>query len=396
MGIFRSVFPPVYAGGRANLLPWEETIDLMRASTGPVLDLSAGGTFTRSTEGSYLTSAPTDGTVGFNTWAIANARRLEDLGDGLGPMLKMEDARTNRCLFSRQMNGANWSAGNATMTQDAANGIDGTLVADQANALSTKISNFVLQQGLTTQQCGSVWRRAVSGTVNHQITLGNGAGLTPVVAKASAATTTYSRIFVVGTSFPQSAGMIPLDSEDQSGIGGQTAQAQNCYLDCNQLEVGGFPSSAIRTPAGATVTRGADRLTFTSGNYPASFNTTGFVFTFAPAFSNADLATDNNIQIIVGNLGGTSIVRFNVNGTISFYANGFVGNTGVLTWSANQLLTFRVEPLAGKLTVTGQTSGSGTVAGTGAAWTAGATLEVGAYSGANGVFGRFGLTMTGL
>ena len=358
------------------------------------IDLRDGGTFTRSTEGSYLVSAPTDGTTAFLQWAAINQRRIENRGDGLGDMLLMEGARTNRVLRSRDLAGTSWGPGSGVLTNDQNGGPDGATLADRVNAGSGQIAPYALEQGSAGLTSIAVWRRAVAGSVNHQIFIGQGPSLATIQWAARAATTTWSRHDLTATATPGAAGYLGLDGRDGSTNGGQAAQAQDCYLDLHQMESAAFPSSPIRTTTTAVI-RGVDVLSYAVGQYPASFLTRGFRFTFVPDFSSAELLASGAGNSLIHDSIGTNVLQFTVGSSPRFWVNGSFVDGSPLTYSRGQLLTFTVQPLAGRITVSGATAGNGSATVAGVAWPAG-TLTIGSSGGAISAFGRFGTIIEAL
>lgn len=359
----------------------------------PSLDLSVGGTFTRGSEGSYLTGAPTDGSSAFLAWAGVDVRRIENRGDGLGAMLLMEGSRTNYFLQSRDMTHASWTAGTATLTSNANGGVDGATLADRENASSGQFSAYQQGRGQIAYSTLSAWVRAVSGTVSHQMLMLQ-AGST-LVAAATSRTTTYGRPSVSGNA-TGAAGGVPADGRDWSGIGGQVATAQDVYIDLTQVETGYFPSSPIRTAA-AAVTRGADVLSYASGSFPAAFLTTGFKVVVAPDASSAEIVSSNT-DLRILQVGASDYVRIrkNTNCAVELVCGGSIVATLTVTFSRAQALTITAIPSSGSLTVAGATTGNGTNTGSGAAWPAATTLYVGADNAAgNNFFGRIATTVGG-
>lgn len=354
-------------------------------SGGPaVLSLSSGGTFTRSTEGSVLTDAPTDGSTAFLAWLGVNARRIGLLG------LLMEGSRTNYLLNSRDLSNASWTAGTATTTTDQNGGPDAAGLADRVNATSGQFSRYSLVPGPAGLVCASAWARAVTGTASFQtLILGTGAALK---AGLLSATTSWGRASASATAAGTS-GIVPLHGGDQTAVGGQVATAQDCYLDLVQLEAGGFPTSAIRTTAG-TVTRGADVLSYATGSYPVSLLDAGFQVVLRPLMTSAELIAAN-IDMRIVQVGAADYLRLRVNAgaaNLDLVCGGVVKGTLALTFtSRDQALTITVRPTAGTLTLSGATTGDGTNTVAGAAWAAASTLYIGAdNAGTNPLFGHIG------
>ncbi len=363
------------------------------------LSLLTGGTFTRSSEASYLTGAPTDGSSAFLTWALANARRIEDQGDGLGPMLKMEGARTNLVVRSRDTLDASWTAGSAdTPTYDVGGGPDALILADRDITVAANFGRY--------RQVPVVTAPALHATsVYLRRPPGSGAGTAQVNPYDSqhrtgvfAITELWSRVDLVTAPTNNPITYIPWESR-AGGIATNIAMDYLC--DLHQIEVGAFPSSAIRT-INDPVIRAADVLTYAVGEYPASFLTRGFRFTYAPDASSAEINTENVAQDLFrfgasGNrvtfdVGGASNVRIAVEGA----GPGFPSiTTGDLVFSRGQLLTIEIRPSSGEIVVSGATSGNGTTSGSAYPF-ASDTLNVGNTAGVKPAFGRFGTVIEAL
>lgn len=351
-----------------------------------VLGLLSGGTFTRSTEGSYLTAAPTDGAAAFLAWAGVNARRIEDRGDGLGSMLLMEGARTNQIQQSRDItSAAKWTAAGslAVVTADASTSPDGTASADRVNC--TGVLGFSRGQGLAGLMANphviSGYARPFSGNPDWRPNYG-GPPWTGALGAAAAWARKDVKIASTGAT---------LYAEDNSA---GTSGNPDVLVDLWQAENGAFPSSPIRTTTVA-VTRGADVLSYAVGQYPESFLTRGFRIKFAPDCSSAEHALSTHMGLV--GTGATQYVLLNANQTMQLWGTAMAISSQVLTWSRGQLLTITAEPSAGRLTVSGATSGNGVTTGSASAWAA-ATIFVGNYISGSGLpaFGRFGTTIEAL
>lgn len=366
------------------------------SSPPPSLYLGAGGTRTRTTEASYLTGAPTDGSSAFLAWAAINELRIENRGDGLGPMLLMEGARTNLALWSRDLTNAAWTAAVGTCTTTAADeeGPDGGMTATRSQISAASTSRYLTNGVLSGNYAGSEWvkrKRSLGSDVIQaglpQIaTPGSGGAYGPVTL-----TTAYQRAW--GVTDPAAAASFLVCGDGRVG-GAFTSRALDIESDLHQFELGAFPSSAIRTTT-AAVTRGADLLQYAVGQYPASFLTRGFRFTFAPDFSSAELLASGAGIALMHDSIGTNVLQLTAGSAPRFWVNGSFVDGSALTYSRGQLLTFTVEPLAGRITVSGASAGNGSATLTGVAWPAG-TLTIGSSGGSIPAHGRFGLNIVGL
>lgn len=355
------------------------------------LDLTSGGTFARTLEGSYQTRAPTDGTSAFLAWAASDVRRAsEDRGDGLGACLLMEKAATNYVLRSRELENAAWGAGTGTTTADQNGGPLGDGLTDRCTVTSGQYGNYQTAPGPAGQISCTAWVRGVSGGTHQIYTVHAPAGLVPLAAHALSVASTYVRNETGGTAI-NTSGLNPIVGLDETAVGGQSAQAQDCYVDLVQLEAGYYPTSAIRTTS-ASVTRPADTLSYASGSYPAGFLTRGVVIVFAPDASSAEIVSASEDWRLV-QVGASDHVRIrNVTGTCKaeLVCGGSVVAALSITFSRGQALTITARPSAGSLTVSGATTGNGTSTGTGAAWASDETLYVGGdSSGTSNATGRF-------
>lgn len=402
MGLYRPVFPavlPATYGALGGALPWEAT----GSGSVTALDLTTGGTFTRSSEGSYLIGAPTDGSTAFLAWAPNDVRRIEDRGDGLGSMLLMEGSRTNYILYNQDFANAYWTP-LGTLTPAYANGPDGTLTAARNQVLSASVGTS--RHGINGLPTATVfyatsWAKRLSGAGSG---LGQLAIDSPSTGDATGVLTLsdsiYQRLEVTTSVGGLNPWIYPWCGSGSYGTGG-TNSAVDYISNLIQAEVGGWPSSAIRTTS-ATITRSADVLTYAVGQYPSSFLTRGLLVSVAPDFSSAEIAAAGTTCVIVYE--GTNNALWLIGNAGVCRAELWAGGTRLvqptITFSRGQLLSFAASPSLGgvsSLTVSGATSGNGTYTGTATPWTAAATMYIGAnFSGANNWFGRFSPIVRGL
>ncbi len=354
-----------------------------------VLDLFSGGTFTRSTEGSYLTSAPTNGDTAFLAWASANARRIENRGDGLGDMLLMEGGRTNLLLRSQEFDAAAWSLAGTTptVTANARAAPDGTTTAERIAAPLTGRAFQSPTVANTTRHSGSLFLRdPVATAAAWQILLAQ----STVSAINGTLANAWARADHSRVSETTSEGLFLVDARDWSGNGGIVAAARDVHAWGAQLEAGAFPSSYIRTTTPA-LARGADVLSYAVGEYPSSFLTRGFRFTWAPDFASTE-APNPSFNSLIGFNGG-NILHWLTSGEVRLYTQAADTRitTAALTFARNALITITVEPNAGRITVSGAATGNGVHTGTACTIDSGLPMRVGvATDGSNPNFGRFG------
>lgn len=361
-----------------------------------ILDLSAGGSFTRTLEGSYYIGAPTDGSSAFLAWASSGVRRVEDRGDGLGACLLMEKGATNYVLQSRAL-ATTWTHNTETITANANGGPDASSAADEDALASAQFGPSQSSLSLTGRGVLSQWIRSVSGVGKNFLYLYGDAGVAFNVARGSSPTTTYSRQEISGGSATTNMGVIPADGRNLSGLGvtvsgtDHGAHTEDNYIDLVQLEAGYYPTSAIRTTT-ASVTRPQDTLSYASGSYPVGFLTDGVVVTFAPDASSAEIVSASEDWRLV-QVGANDYVQIVANGGVCkarLVCGGSVVGTLTITFSRGQALTITAKPSAGSITVSGATTGDGTNTGTGAAWASSATLYIaGDNVGFNPATGRY-------
>ena len=353
---------------------------------GVSLSLLAGGTFSRSTEGSYLIGAPTDGSTPFLAWAGVDVRRMEDRGDGYGSMLLMEGSRTNQAPAPRDLTSVAWTNAGSGSTATAAqpNSPDATSNATRVQIAAA--AGFSRWYAITPGGGRfSVWAKTRNGNPwGSQM-----GGANPHV-------------------FPSTGGVWRRDDADDGTAtaftpvwwGTGIAAAIDVDVDLLQYEVGEWPSSAIRTGGG---TRAADVLSYAAGQYPYTFCTRGLRLQYMPNFSSAELVASGAVSTLLSWSGGAGTDRLmfsHAGGLASVYTQdsttGAQG-TGTKTWNRGQLLTIDVYPSLGRVVCSGFASGDGTASVTPFSWPNG-TMYVGSQLGsATGTsFGRYIPTLVGL
>jgi len=343
---------------------------------GPTLDLT-GGTFSRASVGSYLTSATTLAA------AAIDARRFEDRGDGRGPCLLIERSHKNEAPGQNFATGV-WQAavGTPTVTTGQA-APDGTTNAERVQIGAGVTSKYCLAS-TTGYWTASSWKKQTggSGDVQCLMTLPN----TPNVLTGLGTTWTRHKHVL---SFASTNAFVPMDGRDQSGSGGLSAHAEDLTIWGCQLEAGAGALSLIIIGGN---TCSPDLLTYSTAQFAPSFLTSGMSLSYCPARSSAEIIAGATTHLLVYR-GASDFVRFRANaGRVDadlVCGGAVVASVPGLTFAAHQWLRIAFSPSAGILTVSDATSGSATGTGTGAAWPSG-TLALGSDgSGTNAADGRF-------
>lgn len=348
------------------------------------LDLFAGGTFTRGTEASYLTGAPTDGVAPFLAWALPDTRRIEDRGDGTGSMLLLEGERTNLLVQSRGAGGAGWALGSGSFVADSAPGPDGAMLADRAGPAASAFGPYQVLPTPGPLYAASLWARVpVPGSpATAQSSLPVEAGVQWALPPTGA--------YVRGDFTSRASAGVWAPWDARGLYPGIMAQPLDYVGDLHQVEAARFPSSSIRTGATAG-TRGADILRYASGQYPDEFLTQGFQFTFVPDASSAEIAAGTTPMRLLTTSPGDYVQLVGAAGNciVELAAGGATVTTIIVGFPRLQPLTITVEPVVGRLTVMGARTGGGTATGVGAPWTPGGIAIGSNGAGLSPAFGRF-------
>jgi hypothetical protein len=345
----------------------------------PRLDLFEGGTFTRSSEASYLTGPATDGSSAFMAWATTNTRRVEyDAGLSGGTGLLMEASRQNVMLHSEDFTQAAWTKSLVTVTGDAGNAPDGDADADDlafdANAAAEVTQTFTAADSARVQ--ASMYLRCTSGTESVILRVLRKDGT--YVSTTCTVTTTWQRFEVAVTSV-LTGGSTPTLSLLNGDASARTVRAWGAQVTTG-AEASAV-SSYIRTGA-AAVTRAVDVLSYADGLYPASFRSAGFRLSAVPLVDSPIAAVGR----VLVSTAGDQFVRFFGN---AFQLNTATGSVSPgCTWSRGQVLTVSASPAAGTILLSGFTTGNGTsTIGTPSTWST-TTLLIG-QTNALFRFGRF-------
>lgn len=322
-----------------------------------MLDLFSGGTFTRSTEGSYLTGAATDGSSAFLAWAGVNERRQEydpNLPGGLG--IRLEGSITNVIAHSEDFADAGWAKTGATVGAGAAldpdGGADNDTITFNAVAGDQVAHTFASADNVIVSM--SVWLRTTAGTKDLRLVLLKKDGTES--STAITVTTTWQRFTAMLLSVGAGAGTPAMIIRNNAGATAGAVLAWGA-----QTEPSRFVSSYIRTAA-AAVTRGADTFDYAVGSYPSAFVTVGMRIQWAPDWLPSDMHSLGQGFTALG-VNGTLelLISYNAAGDPArVFVDGAAKNSGAFSWTARgQLLTTAVKN-AGAIVISGATAGNGT------------------------------------
>ena len=176
----------------------------------------------------------------------------------------IEQASTNHCLFSEDLNNASWVASNITKSSDGItlpNGLPGA-----SETLTASAANGTLLQAITLANNTdnfSVYLQRKTGSGNIDITLDNGLTWTTVALSGAGI---WDRVDVTGLVTNPTVGVRIVSSGDAIQMWGA------------QVEIGTFPTSYISTTSIA-VTRNRDSCSFPNSNILDDKGTLAFSFT---------------------------------------------------------------------------------------------------------------------
>ena len=364
-----------FFGGRNNFVPQSPYL-------GVTLATFANGTFSRSSSGRYLTSASTVAT------ASDNVLRLENRGDGYGSIALLEGARTNALSYSRATGSWTQNAPNHTGTNDYGVAPDGTTTAGRALKQTTASwgpSHQQIALSAGSSVAFSFWMSSNGGTsAGNSFRLGVDYNNGIAVKSTIPVGWTYFTATGTTTNNNPSTGLdhrANLPSTGDPAISTLT----DVLLWGVQVETGVLFSSSTIASAGTPTTRSADVLTLTTAQYNAALRSVPWTTNVYPLFANTDTTAGDaywlysfggsSDGIYLNNTGGNVTVIVKVGGSTALQSS-------TITFSKHQQLTITVRPAAGSLTVSGATSGNGTVIGSSFSFPS-STLRVGGILSAN-------------
>lgn len=308
----------------------------------------SGGTFTRTSEGSFYTRPPAGSGVTFIDWASSNVLRYDSI-DGR-PLALFEGSQTNLCFWSEDLNQASWIKTGASISGTTATAPDGAADCNTVSftaAATDMVMRPVAGTADNTSYMLTVFARRTSGTGNVRLRVVNRAGVASTSTDQAISTTwtrlEYSLNFGTGATTPE-VGII-----NGSAGGSQSVEVWGFDLKATF----GFPTSYIRT-VGASATRGADVLTYAS--MPQVMATGRWRYACRPLYANGE----NSAVAASFGLSSTLDSYVSVNAAISLVSNAVTRFTRAVTFARHQPMTFTPNCSAFTMTVSGALTGDGT------------------------------------
>lgn len=307
-----------------------------------------GGTFTRTSEGSYYLGAPGGAGSTFIAWASSNALRYDAI-DGTQLAL-FEGSQTNLCNYSEDLNQASWTKTGASISGTTATAPDGQ--ADCNTVTFTASATDMVMRTVTgtadnTSYMTTVYARRTSGSGNVRLRIVKRDGVASVSADLPISTTwtriEYSVNWGTGATTPE-VGII-------NDVAGSAQSVEVWGFDVKATLT--FPTSYIRT-TGGSATRGADVLTYTS--MPAAMATGRWRYACRPLYSN----TEGTAVAASFGLSSTLDSYVSVNAAVNLVSNAVTSFTRAITFNRQQQMTITPDCTAFTMTVAGALTGNGT------------------------------------
>lgn len=185
-------------------------------------------------------------------YSSASTIRTEYNASGTALGVRVEEARTNRVLWNRDLTNAAWTKTNITAAKDQT-GIDGA--ANSASSITATAGNGTVLQSITSASAAritSAFVKRITGTGNINLTQDNGTTWTTVTVTSS-----WTRVEV-----PSATVTNPI-------VGFRVVTSGDAIaVDFVQEESGAFTTSPIATTT-ATVSRAADQISIATSLAPA-------------------------------------------------------------------------------------------------------------------------------
>lgn len=262
-------------------------------------------------------------------YASGTTLRTEYDANGLPLGLLAEEARTNRCLWNRDLTNAAWTKTNATAAKTST-GIDG--VVNSASTLTATAGNGTCLQAITSASAAritSAFIKRRTGTGVIEMTQDNGGTWTAVTASINASTWTMVNVPSATVTNP-TVGFRIVTSGDEIDV------------DFVQEETGAFVTSPIEVTTVA-VARTADRIELAVSNFTWG-TTQGGLF----ATSRSKYGSTGTARTIVSINQNSALEQFVISETTnqittangadaSFAVTALIGQTArtALSWMAN-------------------------------------------------------------
>jgi hypothetical protein len=215
----------------------------------------------------------------------------------------IEEQRTNLALWNRDATNAAWTKTSATATLTST-GLTG--VANSASVLSATAADGLVHQSIvvsaSTTYTFSVWLKAASATTLTIFIFD------PVFATLGSTvcnvTTSWQRFTVTAGTGVNTGIKISI------GGGSTFSTGEAVIMDCAQLEVGGFATSAIITTT-AAATRLADSASITGTNFSGWYNQTEGTFVTEFSSQNGPVGTPSALVVNDNTFDNACVVRLN-------------------------------------------------------------------------------------
>lgn len=246
----------------------------------PALLTAGGGAFSRNTTATYYDSS------GIVQTAAANVPRFDwDPTTHAAKGLLLEDARTNLSTYSEQYDNGAWIKDDGSVVANATTAPDGTMTADMYVA-NTNNAQHRIKKGsyaVAAGQMATISTFVKYGGYNLQLWFWSAGGnaLVAVNLTTGAVITTGGAEYVSNSVVALPNGWYRVSVTLLSAAGGSYQPlhylyngtpsftgdgVSGVYLWGSQVEIGGFPTSYIKTVA-STVTRPVDTLTLPVGTW---------------------------------------------------------------------------------------------------------------------------------
>jgi len=185
-------------------------------------------------------------------FSSASTLRIEYDAAGVALGARIEEARTNRVLWNRDLTNAVWTKTNITAAKDRT-GIDGA--ANGASSITATAGNGTVLQSITSASAArisSAFVQRITGSGTIEMTQDNGATWTAITVTSS-----WTRV------------QVPSATVTNPIVGFRIVTSGDAIaVDFVQEETGAFITSPIATTT-ATVTRAADVITMATSLAPA-------------------------------------------------------------------------------------------------------------------------------